>query len=305
MTSIEAPENSRTGFEAAGSAERQDKVRRRAPPKKIGFARSLFIAFVMVIGGSLLQPCVAQSAGGALSRIRALNELHVCIWPDYFAISYRDPRNNTLEGIDIDMARALADRLGVAVRFVETNFAEFMDRIDSGDCDIAMMGVGIIPSRKLRVAFSQPYLASPVYGVTTRENPRINRFEDIDEPDITVAVAAGTLMEPLMRATLRHAELMVVGAPRSREAEVQAGRADIFMSDYPYTRRMLLMHDWARIIEPPPHFGETAYAYALPCGDPEWLAEVNAFLDTVRADGRLAQAAARNGLAEILLGSAK
>ena len=261
----------------------------------------LIFALVCLIYESFLQPCIAQTALETLALIRARNELRVCIWPDYFAISYRNPRNNELEGIDIDMARALAERLGVQLQFVETNFAEFMDRIKSGDCNIAMMAVGIIPSRSEQVALSRPYLSSSVYGVTTLENTRIKRFDDIDKPDVTVAVAAGTLMEPLMRRTLRQAELMVVSPPRTREAEVQAGRADIFMSDYPYTRRMLLMHDWARIISPPQHFGETSYAYALPLGDSMWLGEVNNFLNAVQDDGRIAQSASRHGLTEILL----
>jgi ABC-type amino acid transport substrate-binding protein len=247
-------------------------------------------------------PAVAQPAPrDALAGIRARRDVAVCMWPQYFAISYRNPRNSELEGIDIDMARALAARLGVTLRFVETNFASFMDRIEAGDCDIAMMAVGVLPARAERVAFSKPYMASPVYGVTTRESSRVNRFTDIDQPGVTVAVAAGTLMEPLMRSTLRQAELLVVRPPATREAEVQAGRADVFMSDFPYTRRMLLMHDWARIIEPPAGFGETLYAYAVARGDAAWLAEVNAFLEAAKSDGTLARAAARHGLTPIIL----
>ncbi len=248
------------------------------------------------------QPAAAQPAArDALAGIRARQEVAVCMWPEYFAISYRNPRNSELEGIDIDMARALAGRLGVTLRFVETNFAEFMTRLEAGDCDIAMMAVGVLPARAERVAFSKPYMASAVYGVTTRDSTRVGSFADIDQVGVTVAVAAGTLMEPLMRTTLRRAELLVVRPPRTREAEVQAGRADVFMSDFPYTRRMLLMHDWARIIEPPAGFGETLYAYAMAKGDAAWQAEVNAFLEAAKADGTLARAAARHGLGPIML----
>lgn len=223
------------------------------------------------------------------------------MWPEYFAISYRNPRNGELEGIDIDMARALAARLNVRLTFVETNFGEFMDRIDDGSCDIAMMAVGITPPRALRVAFSKPYLASPVYAVTTRTNTRIQAWRDIDSPGTVVAVAAGTIMEPLMRDSLRNAELMVVRMPRTREGEILSGRADVFMSDYPYTRRMVLMHDWARVIDPPGRFGETLYAYAVQRNDAAWLNEVNAFLERARLDGTITRSATRHGLAPILL----
>jgi len=223
------------------------------------------------------------------------------MWPEYFAISYRNPRNGELEGIDIDMARALAARLAVRLVFVETNFGEFMDRVEDQSCDIAMMAVGITPPRAQRIAFTKPYLASPVYAVTTRTNTRIQAWRDIDSPGTVVAVAAGTIMEPLMRESLRNAEMTVVRMPRTREGEILSGRADVFMSDYPYTRRMVLMHDWARVIEPPGRFGETLYAYAVQRNDATWLNEVNAFLESARLDGTITRAAQRHGLAPILL----
>ena len=248
------------------------------------------------------QPASAQAPPSDLTaEIRARGALNVCIWPDYFAISYRNPRSGMLEGLDVDLARGLAARLGVQARFVETSFAAFMDRIEGGQCDIAMMAVGITEARMRRVDFSEPYIASPIYAVTTRTHPAIRAWGDIDRPGHVVAVAAGTVMEPVMRQTLRQAELLVLPPPRTREAEVQSGRADVFMSDFPYTRRMLFAHAWAQVIEPPGRFGETPYGWALPKGQALWRAEVNAFLAAIRADGTLAAAAARHDLTPILI----
>lgn len=264
------------------------------------FAAAQLVA-LGIFASAAAQPSAARPAAGTMAAIAARSELRVCIWPEYFAISYRNPRNGELEGIDIDLARALAARLRVALAFVETNFRDFMDRIEDGSCDIAMMGVGVTPARAARIGFSKPYLASAVYAVTTRTNSRIGRWADIDTPGTVVAVAAGTVMEPLMRDTLRRAQLMVVAPPRTREGEIMSGRADVFMSDYPYTRRMMLMHDWARVIDPPARFGETLYAFGLPRGDATWTAEVNTFLERMRSDGTLARAAQRHGLTPILL----
>jgi ABC-type amino acid transport substrate-binding protein len=240
------------------------------------------------------------SAGDRLAAMRARGEIRVCIWPDYYSISFRNPRNGALEGIDIELAGLLARRLDLRLTFIDTNFAEFMDRLERGDCDIAMFGVGITPPRAARIAFSQPYLISRVYAVTRREGGSVASWADIDQPGNVVAVAAGTIMEPLMRQTLRRAEMLVVQPPRTREAELQAGRADVFMSDYPYTRRMVLLHDWVRIIDPPGPFGETRYGWAVVQGDAAWLAEVNAFIDAARADGSLVAAAERAGLGPIV-----
>ena len=256
---------------------------------------------LLILSAFMATPVEAQAPAGIRDAIRVRGEIAVCIWPQYFAISFRNPRTGDLEGIDIDLAREFARRLDVRLRLVETDFVRFMDDLEARRCDIAMFGVGITPARAARVAFTSPYLISAAYAVTTRDNARVRRWEDIDQPGRVVAVAAGTFHEPLMRDALRHAELLVVRPPATREAEVQSGRADVFMSDFPYTRRMVLTHAWARIIDPPPGFGLTRYAYAVAKDDPAWLAEVEAFVTAIRRDGTLRAAAERHGLGAIVV----
>lgn len=227
--------------------------------------------------------------------------LHACIWPDYYAITFRNPRSGRLEGIDIDLAGDLARDLGVRLDFVESSFATFMDDLERGRCDVAMFGVGVTPARQRRVDFTEPYLASGIYAIAPRTSRRIRTWADIDRPGVVVAVQLGTFMEPMMRDYLRRARLMVVAPPQLREIEVQSGRADLFITDYPYSRRMLFQHEWARVIAPDQPIGRTAYAYAVAKGQPEWLARLDAFVAAIRADGRLEAAARRHGLSPIVV----
>jgi ABC-type amino acid transport substrate-binding protein len=144
---------------------------------------------IMAAAGCLWEaPAGAQPAGragaagapDALAAIRARAELRACIWPDDFAISYRNPRKGEPEGIDIDPARDFARRLGVGLAFVEASFRHFMDRLDQRACDAAMFGVDVTPEGAARVAFSEPYLVSGVYAVTTGDNQIIRRWGDLD-----------------------------------------------------------------------------------------------------------------------------
>ncbi|MGS0758538.1 amino acid ABC transporter substrate-binding protein, partial [Roseateles sp. GG27B] len=82
--------------------------------------------------------------------------------------------------------------------------------------------------------FSQPYLRSDIYAVTTRSSRVVRQWSDIDQPGVKVAVQAGTFMEPVMAAALRQAQLVVIRPPVTREQELEAGRIDVFMTDYPY-----------------------------------------------------------------------
>lgn len=247
------------------------------------------------------RPAAAQPAEPRLESVRRAGELRVCAWPAYFAVSYLNPRTNRLEGIDIDLAGQFADDLGVRVTFVETSFVGFMDELENDRCDVAMFSVGVTEERSRRVAFSAPYLRSDVYAVTTKSQQRIRAWADIDQPGVVVAVQRGTYMEPLMGRLLKRAQVLSVAPPQTREAEIQSGRADVFISDYPYTRRMLLFYDWTLVIEAPAPVAPTDYAYAVKKGDPGWLARVDAFVAAIKKDGRLAAAAARHGLSAIVV----
>jgi ABC-type amino acid transport substrate-binding protein len=251
-----------------------------------------------------LLPFALGMAGGAraqaLDEIRRTGVIRVCIWPDYFGISYRSPRTGALQGLDIDLSRELGRDLSARVEYVETDFSRLLDDLQARKCQIAMMAVGVTAARAARVDFSAPYLRSDIYAIATRTSRAVQRWDDIDQPGRVVVVQKGTYMEPLMRKTLEHATLRAVERPQEREHEVESGRADVFITDYPYSRRMLMNTDWARLVSPTRTIQLTDYAYAAPKGDAPWLQRINEFVAQIKRDGRLVQAAARHGLQPIV-----
>ncbi|HNW65222.1 MAG TPA: transporter substrate-binding domain-containing protein, partial [Piscinibacter sp.] len=110
---------------------------------------------------------------------------------------------------------------------------------------------------------------------------------------------AGTFMEPVMAQALKQATMVVVKPPATRERELESGRVDVFMTDFPYSRRLLDNADWATLVSPPKPFHVLPYAYAVKQGDDAWLAQVDEFVARIKRDGRLEAAARRHGLAPI------
>lgn len=259
--------------------------------------RSCFSALLLI---SLLLPLQAM-AQGRLERIVERGTLRVCIWPDYYGISFRNPKTGRPSGIDIDNANDLARRLGVRTQFVNSSFATLIDDLENDRCDIAMFAIGITPARQERLRFTQPYLLSDIYAITTRTNPRIKDWKDIDRAGIVVAVARGTLHESVMKEKLQHAELRILETPHAREYEVQSGRADVFMTDFPYSRRMLDNSDWARLVTPPGKYHTTPYAWAMAPGDDAFHSHVERELQAMKMDGRLMTNAVRHRLEPIVV----
>jgi cyclohexadienyl dehydratase len=263
------------------------------------FPKMLLAQLAMGMGASCW--VVSAHADTVINRIKSSAVLRVCVWPEYYSITYRSPRDQRWSGIDIDLSAELARELGVRLQYIETSFVKLVEDVTSERCDIAMTGVGITPQRKQVLAFSQPYLQSDIYAVTNRSSRAIRDWEDIDKPGIVVAVQAGTFMATLVAADLKHAKMVVVSPPQSREQELEAGRIDVFMTDYPYSRRLLENADWAKLIAPPRSYHPIPYGYAVKPGDAQWLERVNAFVAAIKADGRLQAAAKQARLSDIVI----
>jgi ABC-type amino acid transport substrate-binding protein len=206
-----------------------------------------------------------------------------------------------LSGIDIELSTELSRWLGVPLEYIDSSFTKLIEDLHAERCDISMFAVGITPQRQQALKFSQPYLRSDIYGVTTRSNRVVRQWSDIDQSGVRVGVQAGTFMEPVMADTLKQARSIVIAPPLTREQEREAGRIDVFMTDYPYSRRLLDNADWARLVAPPQPFHPIPYAYAVKPGDEDWLREVDRFVAQIKRNGRLEGAARRSGLAEILV----
>ncbi len=262
-----------------------------------------FIVLAGLVYILLSSATLPAQAGTTEARVRASQKLLVCIWPDYYGITYRNPKTLQLTGIDIDLAHEFAHDLGSGVKpvFVDSSFSRLIADISNGSCDVAMFAIGITAARAEKLRFTKPTLRSDIYAITTKSNRRIKEWADIDRNGIVVAVAKGTYHEPVMREKLKKASLLVADTPFAREQEVESGRADLFMTDYPYSQRMLATTDWARLLSSPTPYHLTSYAYAVKPGDAKWHARVERFVEDIKRDGRLMTAARRHKLETIVI----
>jgi cyclohexadienyl dehydratase len=258
-------------------------------------------AWLSVAGIALSFTVLAAPPSSRLDTIKANQVVRVCIWPDYYSITYRNPKTQELSGIDIDMARALGKDLGVAVEFVDSSFAKLFEDVLQDRCDLAMFAIGVTPARQEKLRFTSAHLASDIYAITSKTNRRIQDWNAIDTPGTVLAVAKGTLHESVMKEKLKAAKLLVLDTPFAREQEVQSGRADAFMTDFPYSQRFLANADWARMVKPGGTYHLTPYAYAMKPGDDAWYARVERFIADVKQDGRLMASAKRHKLDAIVV----
>ena len=241
----------------------------------------------------------AQQTQSRLFDITKSRTLRVCTYPGYYAISYRNPQTQQLEGIDIDLANTLAKSLDAKLQFVETSFAAFIADVQSNKCDVAMFGIGITLRRAQAVEFTHPYLQTGIYAVV-RKDEKIKRWEDIDKDGNVVVVTLGSYIEPFAQTHFQHAKVVSISPPATREQELVARHADAEIVDYPTVQKVERDFEWAQVVTPPTPLLSTAFGYALAPGDQIWLNYLNLFVDTIKGDGELRAAAERNHLGPIV-----
>jgi ABC-type amino acid transport substrate-binding protein len=256
--------------------------------------------FIKLLIGLVFCGTLLFAQESKLDKILETHTLKVCIWPEYYGISYLDKRTQNIVGIDSDLAYEFAKDLGVNIEFIQSSFASLIDDVTSQKCDIAMFAIGNTQARREKIKFTTPHLSSDIYAITTKSNKKVQSWDDIDKKGVVVAVAKGTYHEPVMKKKLQHAQLLVVDSFHAREQEVQAGRADVFMTDYPFGKRMLAKTNWAKLITPSNTYHMTPYAWATSYGDDKFYNRVEKFIEDIIKDGRLLNAAKKNGLEPIV-----
>ncbi|MFM8769369.1 MAG: transporter substrate-binding domain-containing protein, partial [Rubrivivax sp.] len=120
---------------------------------------TLFALSAFLLTASAWQPA---HAGPVMDRVKAAGKVRVCIWPDYYGITWRNPRNQQLTGIDIDLSLEFGKDLKLPIQHVDGSFATLLDDLKGDRCDVAMYAVGMLPQRMELLRFSRPYMQSDI-----------------------------------------------------------------------------------------------------------------------------------------------
>ncbi|MDH3236671.1 MAG: transporter substrate-binding domain-containing protein [Alphaproteobacteria bacterium] len=124
-------------------------------------------------------------------------------------------------GVAPDMARAIADRLGVAVSYVQfASPGEVADAVGSDACDIALIAIEL--ARAETIAFSAAYVEIEATYLVP-ENSAFRFVEDVDRPGVRIAVSNRSAYDLYLTRTLKHAEL--------HRAKGPPGALDLFVRE--------------------------------------------------------------------------
>lgn len=140
----------------------------------------------------------ASSAAGSaaadrLATIQANGKLIVALEGAWQPWSFHD-ESDTLVGYDVEVSRAIAEKLGVEPDYVESDWDSLFAGLDAGRFDIVCNGVEVTDERALTYDFTTPYGYIHTALAVRKDNEDITSFEDLDGKT-TANSLASTYME--------------------------------------------------------------------------------------------------------------
>ena len=255
-----------------------------------------FIAITLAAGMSL---CVLAGCGSSkaeetseaenqdiLAQIQAKGYITIGMEGNWSPWTYHDD-DDELVGYDVEVGRAIAEKLGVEAQFIEGEWDGLFAGVNSGRYDIICNGVDVTDEREESYTFSDPYAYTYTALVVRSDNEDITSFDDLEGKTTTNSIGS-TYME---LAESYGAEVLGVDTLDETIQMVLQGRADATLNAVDSFGDYLNQHPDAEIKIVA--LTEDANPVAIPMkkgDDTATLQEaINAALAELKEDGTLAE----------------
>ena len=221
----------------------------------------------------------------ALDKILQKGIIRVGTTGDFSPFSYQSDGTTTYQGIDIELAKDLAESLDVEVQFVKTTWSNLLSDLATDKFDIGMSGITIKLLRQREALFSIPLLSSGKAAITRDENVgKYQSLEAINQADVRVIVNPGGTNEAFARANFPKATIVENEDNLTIFQKIVDGEADLMVTDAIETLVQQQIHPELDAVNPDMPFNFFEMGYLLP-RDHTFKAYIDQWLNLRQKDG--------------------
>lgn len=203
-------------------------------------------------------------------------------------MGFRD-ENNEIVGFDIDLAKAAAEKMGVAVEFQPIDWNSKELEIESGKIDLIWNGFSIDEERLETFEFTEPYLDNRQI-VIVPEGSDIQVKADLEGKN--VGIQEGSSAVAAVEADEVHnlfASMPTYATNVLAFEDLKTGRIDAVVADEIVARYYIAENPDANLVALDESFGSEQYGIAAKKGNTELIANLQTALDELNADGTAAE----------------
>lgn len=160
------------------------------------------------------------------------NILRVGVSANYPPIVYKNGED--IVGLEVELGQTFADEIRKTVQFIEISWENQIQALLDKKIDIIMSGMSITEERKVRVAFTRPYLKTGQLAlVRKKELEEFSLKESIVSTYLNVGVVKGTTGAYLVEDKFGNAKVVHYTSANDAVRDLKKGTIDIFIHDAP------------------------------------------------------------------------
>ena len=258
--------------------------------------------FALVLALAMILSCAAcggssKAKGDLLEEIKAQGYIELCTEPYFAPFEFVDPSktgDDQYVGVDIEIAKYIAEKIGVELRIVPLDFTAVLAGIADGKYDIAISAIAYSPSRAEAMRLSNVYKPnSGGYGFLTRTED-VDKYSSVEDlKDAVVITQSGSVQESLYNQNVKACkEFKLVANMTDGYLAVAEGKADVCICStesaqlYAEANGGLAIPDFRFEVDP----NMNGTVVAMPLKDSESLLEVvNEAIAELNAQGKIDQ----------------
>jgi ABC-type amino acid transport substrate-binding protein len=220
-------------------------------------------------------------ADSALGKIQEKGELTIGVKFDVPPFGFQNPENNRVEGFDVDLGKALAEKLGVNPKFLEAISDNRIPFLQKGTADVILSTMTINAERVGQIEFSDPYYIARG-RVLVKKDSDIKGVEDLGGKKVCTAL--GSTYEANLKKQAPTAKLSLVDSYSECLELIQNGAVDAVSTDDVILTGMIIQDDSLQLVGE--QLTQEPYGAGIKKGEKQVVDFVNQVFREVKRDGR-------------------
>lgn len=254
--------------------------------------KTIFGVILLIVTISLFtfpgDSAYAGESGAKLQQIKKAGKLVVGTSADYppYEFHLLNDKEGDLVGIDIDIAKVIAQELGVKLEVRDIIFSKIFDALEAGQIDFAIAGLHPTEERKKRADFSDIYYqAIQTIVIRVGKTELIKTVEDLRGK--TVGIQKDTIQEGMARSHIEGATFVVRETIEELIINLEKGLVDALILEKPVAESYVRRNKNFGIVQCKKFVDKLGSAIAVKKSDTGLLAEINRILNKLKEEKKI------------------
>jgi ABC-type amino acid transport substrate-binding protein len=222
------------------------------------------------------------ATGTTMKRLQDAGVITIGVKFDMPPFGAKDPATGELQGFDIDLAKTIADELGVKPKYIEALSDNRLAFLKDGTADLILSNLTITAERDREIDFSEPYFVAKGRILVTKSDSSIGGVKDLAGKKVCTTL--GSTYEETLKRQAPKAKLRLVDAYSECLALIRKGAVDAVSAEDAILAGMISQDNSLKLVGGKPLTTEP-YGAGIKEGDTAFRQFVDGVIASYKEDG--------------------